>query len=116
MYIVGNNCAGISNKKDSLTNMIDKFCPGVLMLQETKCKKKNTVKLDEYTVFEHLRNESSGGGLLTAVHSSLHPVCVGDGGEVEVLVVEANLGSRKVHFINAYGKQGARKRYIHYPG
>ena len=59
LYIIANNCSSIVNKKESLVNLIDKFRPGVLFLQETKCKRKNTIKLVNYTVFEHLRKESN---------------------------------------------------------
>ena len=46
-----------------------------------------------------------GGGLLTAVHKNLNPVSVGNDGEDEVLVVQADIKDNKVRFINAYGPQ-----------
>ena len=105
LYIIANNCSSIVNKKESLVNLIDKFHPGVLFLQETKCKRKNTIKLTNYTIFEHLRKESNGGGLLTAVHNNLNPVYINDGDDVEVLIVEIEVSGLKVRLMNGYGKQ-----------
>ena len=75
------------------------------MLQETKCKRKGTLKIENYTIFENIRSNNFGGGLLTAVHNSLSPVCVSEGVDVEILVVECKLKGFPVRFINAYGKQ-----------
>ena len=46
-----------------------------------------------------------GRGLLTAVHKNPNPVSVGNDGEDEVLVVQADIKDNKVRFINAYGPQ-----------
>ena len=36
--IIGNNCAGLTGKIESLKRTIEVFAPGVIMLQETKLK------------------------------------------------------------------------------
>ena len=106
MIFIGSNSAGLLNKVDSLKRNIKNFLPGAIFIQESKAKRKNKIKLDDYVIFEKLRKESGGGGLLTAVHRNLDPVSVGDGNEDdEVLVVEANLQSKKVRLMNAYGPQ-----------
>ena len=105
MYILGANSAGLFNKLESLRRNVSLFSPGVIFIQESKARKKNKLKLDDYTVFEHIRKNSGGGGLLTAVHSSLKPVSISNDDEEEILVVEANLPNSKVRFINGYGPQ-----------
>ena len=106
MIIVGNNAAGILNKKQSLMNCVSKYLPGALLIQESKCKRKGLIKINEYAVFEKKRKNVGGGGLLTAIHVSLEPVAVeASDDEHEVLVVEGKVGNLNVHFINAYGPQ-----------
>jgi len=105
MYILGANSAGLFNKKDSFLRNISLFNPGVIFIQETKARQKNKIKLDNYTVFESIRKNSGGGGLLTAVHKSLKPVSVSNEEAEEILVVEAKLPEFNVRLINGYGPQ-----------
>ena len=106
MTLIGANTAGLLNKIQSLKSLISRFEPAVILLQETKVRSKNKLKLDNYFVYEHIRTESGGGGLLTAVHKSLEPVEITniEDGE-EILTVEAIINNKKVRFINDYGPQ-----------
>ena len=106
MVILGANAAGVANKIDSVKRLISRFNPGVIFIQETKLRRKNKIKLDQYEVFEQIREKSEGGGILTAVHQSLEPVCIseGDDGE-EIMTVEATVKGSRVRFINWYGPQ-----------
>ena len=63
------------------------------------------IKLDDYIIFEYLRKDKGGGGLLTAVHKSLKPVSISEDDDVEILVVEGNINDRKTRFVNGYGPQ-----------
>ena len=75
-------------------------------LQETKTRFKNKLKHPNYTFFEHIRKSGGGGGLITAVHNSLHPVLIRDAEEdIEVMVVESKIDDLKVRLINGYGPQ-----------
>ena len=89
--------------------MINQLKPGVVLLQESKLYEKGTLKFDDYCVFEKVRKQNEGGGLLTLVHNNLEPIMVPRENESKVseniLVVEALLGENKVRFINAYGPQ-----------
>ena len=106
---MGNNAAGILNKVDGFERLIKKFVPGVFFVQETKSRRKNQIKLPDYVVFEHVRKNKNGGGLLTAVHKNLKPVSISDEDDIEVLVVQGEISSRKVRFINGYGPQENEK-------
>ena len=105
MNILGNNAAGILNKLESFKRHVNKFQPSVYFVQETKCRKKNKLKHPDYVIFEHVRKNSAGGGLLTAVHKNLKPVSVSEETEVEILVVEGKVNNKSVRFINGYGPQ-----------
>ena len=58
----------------------------------------------DYAIFELIRTNSAGGGLLTAVYKSPKPVNISEEVECEeILVIEANFGNKKVRLINGYG-------------
>ena len=63
------------------------------------------MKIKDYTVFEHVRKNRGGGGLMTVVHNTMNPVSIGDETDDEVTVVEAELGKEKVRLMNGYGPQ-----------
>ena len=105
MYIMGNNSAGLLNRGESFKRNIEKCRPGVFFVQESKVRRKNQIKVNDYDIFEHIRKDKGGGGLLTAVHKSLKAVSVSEEDETEVLVVQGNINNLKVRFINGYGPQ-----------
>ena len=105
MVVIGTNAAGLLNKKESLHRTIELLSPSVIMVQETKARRKNKIKLKDYVIFEHIRPEKGGGGLLSAVHRNLEPVSIATNSETEIMVVEAKTGNTKTRFINAYGPQ-----------
>ena len=105
MYILGTNAASILNKTESFYRNINVFKPAAFFLQETKTRFKNKLKHPDYSFFEYIRTNGGGGGLITAVHNSLHPVSVGNEDETEVLVVEAKVDDSKIRLINGYGPQ-----------
>ena len=78
-----------------------------VFIQESKTKRKNKVKLNDYVIFEKIRKKSGGGGLLTAVHKNLEPLSVSsdENEDDEILVVEAKLQTQKIRLVNAYGPQ-----------
>lgn len=95
IVILGNNAAGLANKKDSLNHIVKKLKPGVIMIQDSKLAKKNSIKLDGFDTFELIRKNKNGGGLYTAIHSDFSPVLVSEQSDMEILVVEATLGTHK---------------------
>ena len=53
MFILGDNAAGMLNKLDSFSRIIDKFKPGVFFIQESKSRRRK--KKDDYIMSEHIR-------------------------------------------------------------
>jgi hypothetical protein len=106
MFFLGTNAAGILNKTETLYRNINLFNPAAFFLQETKTRYKNKLKYPSYTFFVYIQKNSGGGGLITAVHNSLHPVLISESeDDVEVLVVETKVDDFKLRLINGYGPQ-----------
>ena len=106
MFILGGNSAGLVNKRESFLRNISLFKPVAYFIQESKVSRMNKIMIDDYAIFELIRTNTAGGGLLTAVHKSLKPVNISEEVEgEEILVIEANFGNKKVRLINGYGPQ-----------
>ena len=104
LTIVGTNANGIVSKLDSLALVVKELNPAVIILQETKVKRKGQVSLPSYEIFELIRESDSGGSLLTAIHCDLSPVLISETEEgMEILVVKAQVEGFECTFINAYG-------------
>ena len=105
--LLGNNCNGIVNKQDSLKETMMTFKPSILTLQETKVRKHGTLKIKGYQMFEKIRKDGNGGGLLTAANENLNPVLISTGKEEdsEILTIQVKVGRYDVRIINAYGPQ-----------
>ena len=64
--LLGANCNGILKKQASLLGTMSIFKPSIVTLQETKVRKSGRLKLKGYQIFENVRKDGNGGGLLTA--------------------------------------------------
>ena len=104
LTILGNNSAGMTGKLESLKRAIGVFNPWVIMLQETKLKRQGLIKLKDFVVFEKLRENTEGGGLMSVIHENLKPILISDEhSEFLVVDVTGNFGS--IRLINCYGPQ-----------
>ena len=63
----GTNANGINSKKESLKNLLNTDEPHVIMVQETKLSRKNQIKLDDYQIFERVRKNKTGGGIMIGI-------------------------------------------------
>ena len=80
--------------------------PSVIVIQETKLKRKSQVSLPGFKCFPTIRGDS-GGGILIACKHSLEPVLIHEGdSECEVLVVQIKLSNQmNIRIIAGYGAQ-----------
>ena len=80
---------------ESLSNKISVFNPAVIMLQETKLTRKNQIEIPGYQVYESIREDKGGGGLMTAVSSEINSAFISEGdSEADFLVVEVTIVSQ----------------------
>ena len=109
LKMVGLNCAGLSSKLHSFDNMLIDIQPGAFFLEETKMKRIGSIKTensDKYQIFELVRKQSAGGGLVFGALHSLNPTWLGEGDdEVEWLSVEISPAGLKIRCVVGYGPQ-----------
>ena len=105
LSLLGNNSAGLNPKRESFYNLVNKFKPSLITLQETKLVYYGTAELPGYKVFESLRKDRSGGGLYTAVLCDLDPVLISESENNDLLVVQFIVNGRQIRIFNAYGPQ-----------
>ena len=105
LKIISANANSLKNKIMSLKFTIEQLKPHLVVIQETKLKKKSSVKLQGYRCFDTVRGDS-GGGLLVACLAALDPVMVYEGdSECEVLVVKLSVKKKQIRIIAGYGPQ-----------
>ena len=104
--LMGTNANGISSKLDSLQENINIFSPTVITIQETKLRRKGSILVPGFQVYESLRSENTGGGLLTAEDVNLDSAVVpSDNGNDDILTGQIRVGNLDLRVINAYGPQ-----------
>ena len=75
-------------------------------MQETKFSKQGLFKIPGYQIFENVRKNRKGGGLLTAAIDDINPVLINCGSEEnEILTIQVKVNENKIRVINAYGPQ-----------
>ena len=84
---------------------MNKLLPSAALFQETKSKKIGRLKFPGYQVFEKIRKDKCGGGLMSVVDNNLNPVLIETNEDVEMLVVDSSLPVGSIVLINAYGPQ-----------
>ena len=107
LRFLGVNAAGINSKKTSFKKVISDLNPSVFFIEETKNKETGKLKVDNYIVFEKVRdNGGGGGGVAIGCVKDLHPALVRAGGDdVEALSIDIFLKNMKIRCCVAYGPQ-----------
>ena len=63
-------------------------------------------RIEEFEIFELIREEKGGGGLAVGAKKSLSPLWINDGGnKVEAITVQITVQGCNVRITNAYGPQ-----------
>ena len=71
---MGVNAAGLRSKLFTLKKVVSELKPSVFFVQETKYKDAGKLKLENYMVFELVRNSQNvGGGLALGCDKALQP-------------------------------------------
>ena len=91
-----------------MINLLHAENPHVMMIQETKVSRRNQIKVDDYDIFECVRSNKTGGGLMIGINKDIQTVPVDvspHDDEVEILVVELELKEITLRFLTGYGPQ-----------
>ena len=105
LTLIGTNSAGLNSKRESLFHLVNTLNPSVITIQETKFNHYRTLKIPDYEIFEQLRGDKMGGGLFTAILVKLNPHLISTSCDVELLVVQFQIGNLHIRIINGYGPQ-----------
>ena len=87
--------------------VVDSLNPSIAFIEETKYKEEGKLKLDNYIIFELVRESGDGGGgLAIACTEDLKPVMTRKGNdEAEALTVEISVEKMKIKCVAGYGPQ-----------
>ena len=105
LNIFSTNAAGLRNKLQSFKNELNHTNAGIFTIQETHFKKKGTLKIQGFEIFEAIRDKEKGGTMIW-VHKSLNPMLVKEyNSDFELLVVEINVAQKNIRIVSGYGPQ-----------
>ena len=107
LRFLGINAAGLRSKMTTFKKVISELQPSVFFIEETKYKDVGKLKLNNYIIFELVRqNRDGGGGLALGCDTDLQPAWLREGNdEVEALSVEIFVRNMKIRCCVAYGCQ-----------
>lgn len=107
LRLLGVNAAGLKSKIFTFKKVLDSLNPSVVFIEETKYKEEGKLKLDNYIIFELVRESGDGGGgLAIACTEDLKPVMTRKGNdEAEALTVEISVEKMKIKCVAGYGPQ-----------
>ena len=104
--IFSTNCAGVVyGKLESLKSEVITTGATVVTAQETHCRRKGRIQMNNMVVFEAIRSKK-GGGTMCAVHEELNPKLIEEYNDpFELLVVEIEVEQKEIRIITGYGPQ-----------
>ena len=107
LRLLGVNAAGLKSKMLTFKKVLENLNPSIAFIEETKYKEEGKLKLDNYMIFELVReSKDGGGGLAIACMEDLKPVMTRKGNdEVEALTVEISVEKMKIKCVVGYGPQ-----------
>ena len=105
LVILSANSEGLKPKIVSLKNEIKLVNAAIFTLQETHFSRKGMLKLENFEIFEAIRNKHKGGTMI-GVNKALDPVLIKDyNEEFELLVVEIKIRNKSIRIMSGYGPQ-----------
>ena len=106
MRFVGVNAAGLQSKLFTFKKMLAELKPSVFLVEETKFKEEGKLKIENFIIFELVRETKDGGGLALGCVKELNPVLVRKGDDdVEAMTVDINVKPMTIRCCVAYGCQ-----------
>ena len=95
----------MKTKLQSFKSELSSTDASIFTAQETHYKKKGTLKLPEFEIFESIRSKPKGGTII-GIHKALNPMLINVyEKDFELLVVEFEVAKRQIRIISGYGPQ-----------
>ena len=106
LKLFSTNGAGVvGGKVNSLKSAVRDVTANLITIQETHCRRKGKILIDDFVIFEAIR-KAKGGGTLIACHEDLKPKLIEEyEDDFELLVVEIKVNEKDIKVISGYGPQ-----------
>ena len=106
LVFVGVNPAGARSKWPTWNIIIRQSEASLWTMQETKCSETNQLKMDNFLIYEKVREAKEGGGIAIAAKKELNPVLIAEGdSEVEAISIDIHPSKLTISCTSAYGPQ-----------
>ena len=106
LVFVGVNPAGIRSKWPTWNKIIRQSGAALWTMQETKCSETNLLQMDNFIIYEKVREAKEGGGISIGTKKELNPVLISEGdSEVEAISIDIHPSKITISCTSAYGPQ-----------
>ena len=106
LRFLGVNAAGLKSKLLTFKKVLTELKPSVFFIEESKYREEGKLKLNNFNIFELVRENKEGGGLALGCIKELKPVLVRKGDDdIEAMSVNIFLKNMKIRCVVAYGPQ-----------
>ena len=107
LRLLGVNSGGLRLKLMTFKKVLCDLKPSIFFIEETKYKDVGKIKLENYMIFELVRqSRDGGGGLAIGCVKDLHPVWMREGDDlVEALSISISIKNMSIRCCVAYGCQ-----------
>ena len=106
LKLFSTNGAGVAGGKvNSLKSAVRDVKANLVTIQETHCRRKGTIQIEDFIIFEAIR-KAKGGGTMIASHKDFGPKLIQEyEDEFELLVIEIKVEDKEIRVISGYGPQ-----------
>ena len=106
LIFAGVNPAGARSKWTTWKKIIRQSDASLWTMQETKCSQANQLKMDDFIIYEKVRDTKEGIGVAIAAKKVLNPVLISEGeDDIETISIDIHPSKMVISCTSAYGPQ-----------
>ena len=106
LVFAGVNPAGARSKWATWIKIIRESKASVWTMQETKSSETNKLKMNNFVIYEKIRESREGGGVAIAARTDLNPVLTAEGEDnIEAITIDIFPSKMVISCTSAYGPQ-----------
>ena len=107
LRLIGVNAAGLRQKITTFKKVVENLKPSIFFIEETKFSEEGRLKIENFLVFELVReSKDGGGGLAIGCLPELKPVLARKGcDKTEAMSVDISVQNMKIKCVIGYGPQ-----------